>query len=102
MTRRERHDVVSYQEDELSRDKMPVYKQQLTTDQAGFRFAFTECMLAASWLILGVTWGVVSAANAPLFVCLLFTWIFGTYGVLGLFLVTPLMYWWAHKHDVFE
>ncbi|SRR6266496_6176166 len=65
--------------------KMPVYKQQLTTEQAGFRWIFTECALVGTWLMLGVAWGIISAAGAPLFVCLLFTWIFWMYGISGMF-----------------
>ena len=73
-------------------------------ERAGFMFIMAECLWAALWLTLGVSWGVVSmllSSSQPL-VTTFFTWLFWVVGIVGILVYTPCMCWWAYARGVFE
>ena len=78
-------------------------KEISQVEKDGFLFLIAEFLFVAFGLSIGVSWGVVSMqfSSIPLLTTF-FTWLFWIVGILGLFIYTPCMCWWAYKKGVWD
>ena len=77
-------------------------KEPTNAEREGLRFFLSLGTSFVIWVVIGATWGVVSLAQYPLMICLLFMWVFWVWLAVALFILTPLIVYRAYWCGVFN